>query len=103
MHSQQNSAICLCKTRGQRVHTTWQNYVGTFPHILWKAVGKEPDTHASVNKDCLSPLFPQASYTTLSTWLKHFSHLFRRRFPTVSTAPTITTTTYINNIERSTV
>lgn len=83
----------LCKTRGQRVQTTWQNYVGAFPHKLWKAVGKTSSAHPAVDNHTSYPTYTPPSSTRLSTQLIHLSHLFRRNLSALSTRTTITTTT----------
>lgn len=85
----------MCKTSEQLVHTGGQNYVGTFPQVLWKAVYSSLRITANVDNFLTYPAIPQFLYSGLSTCHLYLSHLFRPYLSAPSTHPITTTTIYI--------
>lgn len=94
--SDQGGGSRLCKTREQPVYMTRQNHVGEFPQNVWKAVVNPTYTIANVGNPPTFPTFPLPSPTGLSTHKIQKSPQLIRYLSQPSTAPTITTTTYIN-------
>ena len=78
------------------VRSDRQNYVGSFPHLPHRFVGKFFDNQLLPTSKLLSPKTLRAKYTQLSTAKIAKTTDEISQFYPLSTPPTITTTIYIN-------
>ena len=85
----------LCKTCEQFVYTAWQKYVGRFTQFVWRNKRLRRTSRVIVDNQATYPRFPPGAPTPLSTRRKATSHLLHSHSSTLSTLPTIMTTTYI--------
>ncbi len=78
------------------VRSTWQNYVGSYPHLPHSFVGNLFPTRFLPTSTDFYPKTLRAKYTHLSTVKNRKITDIKSWLYSLSTPPTITTTIYIN-------